>query len=567
MNAAHSADRPAQRSRAPKRRAPHAWTRSPSSMQPAGRLAAESNGATPTSSRWPPTASSSMPGATDGATLDSRSADLLADSRVRRRVAPAGSTRRPPGCRPRRDRARGPRDRGSEERWSEFVRLFAQPIAATRSSPRRVEHGVRPSWACGSSAARAQFSTRRSISSSSARSAPARRAAAHRHRSGARRAGDLSCSTSSTVGRRGQGWINVRHADPTRPRARESRLYRLQRHGGGAAHTSLLAADLAADAELTVGYFDLGGAPRPQRRRHHPRASAARAPSLFGLLLAGAGQHVDDHTLIDTRAGETRQRARAFAASSAVAAAASSTAKWSSSPAPSASTRARPTTTCCSATTPRSTPSQSSRSTPNDVKCSHGTTVGELDAEQLFYLRARGLDDGDRARAVDDGVRDTRRSSASRDAAAARATSRLDVTARLAHVDGALIVATAANVRRRPRCAATSPRCAAISRRCSSSSMASRSRISTMRRRASRLRPCTKPMALQHRLNHSNVHRGVHQLSERSTAAFEGARDKVRRFINAAADRGDRFHARHDRVDQLRRRKLRRNASKRATRF
>ncbi len=40
---------------------------------------------------------------------------------------------------------------------------------------------------------------------------------------------------------------------------------------------------------------------------------------------------------------------------------------------------------------------------------------------------------------------------------------------------------------------------------------------------------------LQQRLNHANVHRGVHELSERSTAAFEGARDKVRGFINAAA--------------------------------
>jgi cysteine desulfurase/selenocysteine lyase len=39
----------------------------------------------------------------------------------------------------------------------------------------------------------------------------------------------------------------------------------------------------------------------------------------------------------------------------------------------------------------------------------------------------------------------------------------------------------------------------------------------------------------QQRLNHANVHRGVHQLSERSTAAYEGAREKVRRFINAAA--------------------------------
>jgi cysteine desulfurase/selenocysteine lyase len=33
--------------------------------------------------------------------------------------------------------------------------------------------------------------------------------------------------------------------------------------------------------------------------------------------------------------------------------------------------------------------------------------------------------------------------------------------------------------------------------------------------------------------NHANVHRGVHQLSERSTALYEGVRQKVRRFINA----------------------------------
>ena len=31
----------------------------------------------------------------------------------------------------------------------------------------------------------------------------------------------------------------------------------------------------------------------------------------------------------------------------------------------------------------------------------------------------------------------------------------------------------------------------------------------------------------------ANVHRGVHLLSERATAAYEGAREKVRRFIKA----------------------------------
>jgi cysteine desulfurase/selenocysteine lyase len=41
--------------------------------------------------------------------------------------------------------------------------------------------------------------------------------------------------------------------------------------------------------------------------------------------------------------------------------------------------------------------------------------------------------------------------------------------------------------------------------------------------------------ARQQSLNHSNVHRGVHWLSEVSTAAYEGAREKVRRFINASS--------------------------------
>ena len=35
----------------------------------------------------------------------------------------------------------------------------------------------------------------------------------------------------------------------------------------------------------------------------------------------------------------------------------------------------------------------------DDVKCSHGTTVGELDAEQMFYLRSRGIPEPE-ARAI-----------------------------------------------------------------------------------------------------------------------------------------------------------------------
>jgi cysteine desulfurase / selenocysteine lyase len=37
--------------------------------------------------------------------------------------------------------------------------------------------------------------------------------------------------------------------------------------------------------------------------------------------------------------------------------------------------------------------------------------------------------------------------------------------------------------------------------------------------------------------DHANVHRGVHTLSQRATDAYEGAREKVRRFINARSTR------------------------------
>lgn len=37
--------------------------------------------------------------------------------------------------------------------------------------------------------------------------------------------------------------------------------------------------------------------------------------------------------------------------------------------------------------------------------------------------------------------------------------------------------------------------------------------------------------------SHANVHRGVHTLSQEATAAYEGARDRVRRFINARSTR------------------------------
>jgi cysteine desulfurase/selenocysteine lyase len=54
---------------------------------------------------------------------------------------------------------------------------------------------------------------------------------------------------------------------------------------------------------------------------------------------------------------------------------------------------------------------------------------------------------------------------------------------------------------------------------------------------ASSQQPATviEAVANHARAHHANVHRGVHTLSQEATASFEGARERVRRFINAAS--------------------------------
>ncbi len=54
---------------------------------------------------------------------------------------------------------------------------------------------------------------------------------------------------------------------------------------------------------------------------------------------------------------------------------------------------------------------------------------------------------------------------------------------------------------------------------------------------ASSQRPIQVLAAIEHYYtrDHANVHRGVHTLSHRATDLYEGARESVRAFINAAS--------------------------------
>jgi len=187
-----------------------------------------------------------------------------------------------------------------------------------------------------------------------------------------------------------QGWSNgVTHLK----QGAGSRLvfHRLQRHASGVAHTSLLSAELEESAELVAGYFDLGGRLVRNDIAIELRGARARA-DLFGLLLAGKDQHVDDHTLIRHAAGETvssesvrgiiGERGRGVFNGKVIVERGCQRidARQSNDNlllGEHAEIDTKPELEIYA----------------NDVKCSHGSTVGELDAEQLFYLRARGLSD------------------------------------------------------------------------------------------------------------------------------------------------------------------------------
>jgi Fe-S cluster assembly protein SufD len=184
------------------------------------------------------------------------------------------------------------------------------------------------------------------------------------------------------------GWVNsVTQADL----AADARLsfVRVQEHGRSRAHTALFVADLAARARLSVGYLDLGGALIRNDIDVRLRASGAAA-DVFGVLLAGQGQHVDDHTRIDHFAPETRsdeafravigRRGRGVFNGKVVV----------HRDAQRIDARQSNDTLLLSDHAEIDTKPEL-EIYADDVKCSHGSTVGELDAEHLFYLRSRGI--------------------------------------------------------------------------------------------------------------------------------------------------------------------------------
>jgi Fe-S cluster assembly protein SufD len=186
------------------------------------------------------------------------------------------------------------------------------------------------------------------------------------------------------------GWLNVVTEVALAEDSRLS-LYRLQEHRFRHAHTSLLAVELAARATASLGLFDLGG--RLVRNDIDVKLrEPGAALELYGLLLAGEGQHVDDHTRIDHIAPDTRsneafrgvigRRGRGVFNGKVVVHRGAH------------GIDARQTSDNLLLSDQGEIDTKPELEIySDDVKCSHGSTVGELDAEHLFYIRSRGVDE------------------------------------------------------------------------------------------------------------------------------------------------------------------------------
>ena len=182
----------------------------------------------------------------------------------------------------------------------------------------------------------------------------------------------------------------------------------------------------------------------------------------------------------------------------------------------------------------------------NDVKCTHGAAIGQLDDAAMFYLRSRGL-----------GVAESRA---------------MLVHAFAGDILNRVKIAPVRDISRRHPDGPSAP-CRVTQPFATRREPASR-RPSTFRGSGSDFpilsqkihgKPLVyldnaattqKPQAVidamvrSYAEDNANIHRGVHLLSERATRAYEEARVKVQKFLNAPDPREDHLRARHDRGHQ-----------------
>ncbi len=164
---------------------------------------------------------------------------------------------------------------------------------------------------------------------------------------------------------------------------------KLQREGDKAFHVSTLYAQVARDATLTAHTFAFGGA--LVRNEIRPRLTGSGIHCVMnGLSVLNAEQHVDNHTVLDHAEPHCEsselfkgvyadRSSGVFSGTIIVHPQAQKTNAYQSNQSlllsPEAKIDTRP----------------QLKIWADDVKCTHGATIGQIDEEALFYIRSRGV--------------------------------------------------------------------------------------------------------------------------------------------------------------------------------
>lgn len=166
---------------------------------------------------------------------------------------------------------------------------------------------------------------------------------------------------------------------------------KLQDESGKAFHIAAINAELLRETHFSSASFALGGALTRTDIQIGLNAKGAEC-TLDGLYMADARQHVDHHTRIDHNrpCGTSREFYKGVLGGAARAVFNGKVIVHPDAQQSDASQTNR--NLLLSAHAEIDTKPQL-EIWADDVKCSHGATVGQLDADQIFYLRSRGVDD------------------------------------------------------------------------------------------------------------------------------------------------------------------------------
>jgi len=166
--------------------------------------------------------------------------------------------------------------------------------------------------------------------------------------------------------------------------------YRLQEESAAHFHLASLRAQQARDSRLFAHNFMLGG--KLARLQTHVSLQAPGAECLLnGLTLASDQQHHDSHLLVEHAAGPSRsiQDHRAVVADRA-------RGVWNGKvivqPGADGTDARQSSKNLLLGKIAEADVKPELEIYADDVKCSHGATVGQLDMDALFYMRSRGVE-------------------------------------------------------------------------------------------------------------------------------------------------------------------------------